>query len=245
VAAAGFLSSPRRRRRLLKGGSALVVLGTLAFVGIHWSNTGHSENLPVSNKAAVIVPEPVLHKEVLSGARRVAAGYTVQRFLFEGVLGKNRGDTWDIVSPSFRQGFTRAQWQHGVTPIVPYPVGSYRAVVSEAYTDRVEMEVRTYPKAHSGQREQTFSLELTQTGKGAGAHWVVNYWLPKATLNPAPAGGANLDPPSNKAVLGPVWLVLPFGLLGGAVLVLAGFGARGWYRGVRARRAYERQRLAG
>jgi hypothetical protein len=243
---AGFLSSPRRRRRLLKGGSALAVLGTLAFVGVHWSNTGHSENLPVSNVPAVIVPEPVLHKQVLSGPRRVAAGYTVQRFLYEGVLGRNRGDTWNIVSVSFRQGFTRAQWQHGVTPIVPYPVGSYKAVVSEAYTDRVEMDVRTFPKPHSGQREQTFSLELTQAGKGAKTHWVVNYWLPKATLNPSPAGGEPAGPPpSNKAVLGPVWLLLPFGLLGGALLVLVGFGARGWYRGVRARRAYDRQRVAG
>ena len=41
----------------------------------------------------------------------------IQRFLYDGVLGKHRGDTWGIVSPSFRQGFTHAQWEHGVTPI--------------------------------------------------------------------------------------------------------------------------------
>src|SRR5437016_1635920 len=109
VVTTGFLSSPRRRRRILRLGSVLIVVAGLAVVGVHWSNTGHSEDLPVSNRPAQIVPHEHLRQISLQGPRRIAAGYTVQKFLFDAVLGRRLTSTWDLVSPSFRHGFTEAQ----------------------------------------------------------------------------------------------------------------------------------------
>jgi hypothetical protein len=240
---AGLLSSPRRRRRLLRGGGTLIVVAGIVVAGVHWSNTGHSEDLPLSNEPAKIVPQPHLQRAVLTGARREAARLTVATWMENAVRGRHIASTWSLVSPSFRQGFTHAQWSHGITPIVPFHFTNYKVAVSEAYADRVELEVLAFAPRTSGLRDQTFSLELTQSGTGKGAHWQVNYFMPKASLSPRPAPGVEpAPPPSNKATLGPVWLLVPFGLIGGALLAIAGFGLRGWYRGVRANRAYRAER---
>jgi hypothetical protein len=219
------------------------VLGALAGVGVHWRNTGHSEDLPVSNRPARVAPEPHLQREALVGARRQAAAATVARFLDQAVRGSGVGATWDLVTPSFRQGFTRAQWQRGVTPIVPYRYATYEVAVVDAYVDRLELAVRTYPPKRSTDAVQTFALELTRAGSGARQHWLVNYWEPKAPdTQPSSPLSARATATSGKGELGAEWLLLPVALVGGALLVLAGLGARGWYRSSRASRAYRAER---
>jgi hypothetical protein len=238
---AGYLSSPRRRRRLVRAGAVLGILGGLAAVGIVWSNTGESYELPLSNRPAQTAPTELVEAPLV-GDRKVAAAEVARAFLLDGVVGGHVDRTWEIVTPAYRTGFTRTQWEHGITPVIPYRGQIDTVGVVTSYTDRVVLGVRLVPPTGEAGRPASFRLELKQ---GSDGGWKVDYFAPPATLEPdipLPDRGV-LDFERGSGGLDPIWLVIPVALVGGLVLLLALLGGRAWYRGARARRAYEASRL--
>ena len=139
--------------------------------------------LPVKEKTVPLEPE----------ARRVAG-----RFLLTAVARRNLAEAYDLVGPQLRQGMTRAQWETGNIPVVPYPVSLDRVAplkVDFSNRNHVLLEVVLLPRAtakvNGGEvvKPQLFYLELRAYGKGKARHWVVTGWVPRgAPAIPLPGG---------------------------------------------------------
>jgi hypothetical protein len=241
-----LLSSPRRRRRIAWTTTAVALVGSLVFVGIHWPNTATREPDRFTNEPAqTVAPAPTavkLPKEDLVAARAVAA-----KFVESAVLGKNAGVSFDLTTPNMHQGISRVDWSRpgAGLPIIPFtsPVQDVRVDQLYTYARTIGLRVGIVPTPSSNVRGQVFEMELTARGKGAARRWLVDYW--------APAGGE--PPPSNvrstrgikepaidaKPGLGAGWIFAPLAaIVGGIFLIPLALAARGRYRNVRANRAW-------
>ena len=111
-------------------------------------------------------------------AARVVAG----KFILTAVAQRNTGDSWPLVHPDLRAGFTRREWAKGNIPVVPFPVssiGEARFRVTDNRRGALTLEVALIPKARTTMKAEVFSLGLTRIGSGAARHWVVEYWMPR------------------------------------------------------------------
>lgn len=240
-----LLRSPRRRRRLALAGGLLAAAGALAAVGVLGSNTGRSLDTPQRDEPAVL-PARAPRRAPISTPSLADAADVGARFIRRAVLGVERGDTWSLVAPEYRAGFTRAAWRRGERPVIPYRGRLDRMALMASYADRVELAVRLLPPRGSGDGPLRMVLELRDAAPGAARRWLVASWAPPATLTPAPPAETRriLRPPPPKEGLTAAWLLLPLALVGGGLAVVAALAARGGWRSRRARRAYERSRLA-
>src|SRR5437762_2745037 len=115
----GLLSSRRKRRRAGWTGGLVVAAAVLTFVGIHWSNTGRSSASPFRNEPVQTVaasPDSI----AFAGAERDQVRQVAAEFVATAVAREHLDRSWDIVTPSFRQGLTRTHWLSGDIPVVPY-----------------------------------------------------------------------------------------------------------------------------
>ncbi len=178
----GPLSSPRRRRRLLRLGIVVGILVPLIVLGIHFSQPGNPENATGPN---INVPGYSQPKNApFTARRRREIAPVLRQFILTAVDRQNVGSSWDISAPSLREGFSRKQWNRGDLPVVPYPAldkGLGTGYVEYSYTDAVGMEVYLFPKPGSGYSELTADVELV---KGKDGKWLVDYWMPKKFHGP-------------------------------------------------------------
>jgi hypothetical protein len=117
--------------------------------------------------------------------------HTIREFIATAVSRKRLGDSWVVVAPELKRGYTRNQWAHAkALPIVPYPVADLDQVqyyLDYASTREILVDVGVSAKPGLHIRSMTFQLALIPTGKGDARHWVVNYWMPRWTP-PVPEG---------------------------------------------------------
>src|SRR5262245_39659668 len=122
------LNSPRFNRLLLWVGVVVLAAGALALVvTLMKSNSGGNagpapgfhptlpaKQTPLTNQGGVRIRtyeqlDPQVHS-------------TIQKFIATIVARKNIPASWSIVSPTLKQGYTEAQWDHANNlPVVPYP----------------------------------------------------------------------------------------------------------------------------
>jgi hypothetical protein len=257
-----LLSSARRRRRLAWGAGLGSLLAGLITMGLLWPNTAERQ-APVRESGKVWVyhePKPV----TLTRASRAEALATAANFVKTAVARQHVDRSWPLVSASLRQGYTRAEWDQGEIPVVPYPVAQARWKLDYTYADAVGLQVLVIPKAGLGMRPNLFLMELKPTGDPKHRRWVVDSWTPSGVANPALAapgrssgGGGNnslglrsLDPTvvgAGESRLGAAWLIVPIALFAVVPAVLLVFGLRSWRRSRRAERAYREhaERRAG
>lgn len=238
----GPLSSRRRRRRAGWIGGVLAVAGGLAFVGLHWTNTGRDFNAPFTNEPVQTVaanPQSV----AFTGTERGQVLRVAAQFVATAVIRRHLDRSWELVAPSLRHGFTHDQWLRGDIPVVPYPagaVGQVRSRLDYSYADRVGLKIAIFPKAGLKVRAQSFEMELQNLAGPDHPHWLVSYW--------APAGGQGVPDvpadPNAKPVaysapkgIGAIWLLVPIALIVGSILLLLlSLAVRGKVRRVRAER---------
>ncbi len=239
-----LLASPRRRRRLALVTSLLVVAGSLAFVGIRYSNTG--KKLPNRFYAGKVqlVP-PALKAAQLSGDDRDAARQVAARFIDTAVLRQRIDDSWEITAPKLRQGLTREQWHTGNIPVQPFPAAAVLGIkyrVDWSGADYVYLKVAIIPKATADVGGQSYDMGLRRTGPATDHHWLVDYWVPSGLGQATPkeqAAAAKLPLPELKSRINPAWIFAP-------IAIFAAFFAgiplflffRGWSRTKRANRLY-------
>jgi hypothetical protein len=238
-----LFASPRRRRRAGWIAGTAVLAGTLTFVGLHWSNTGRSDNAPFTTEPVQTVannPPSV----AFTGKTRDTVRGVASRFIATAVIRRHLDESWDLVTPSLRQGYTRAAWRRGAIPIVPYPakaLGLVKSRLDYSYSDRVALKVAIFPKVGAKVRAQTFEIELQNLGGTAHPHWLVSYWAPAGFegIPSTPAGASAASSPyKGQRGIGAIWLLVPVGLVVGSILaVLLLVGVRGWRRHARAMRA--------
>jgi hypothetical protein len=189
----GLLASPRRRRQLGRLGLALAAV--TAAVGIVLWNPGRPEPLDedaLTPAGPELTAEPATPFRVTPEIRR-EVGTTVERFVGTAVVRRNLDEAWRLASPAMREGVTRAAWRAGELPVLPYPEQAIRHVdwrITYAEGNTIGVDVMVLPKAGSGERTIVYAVELADREPGANRRWLVDSWIPAATLGgPATAGG--------------------------------------------------------
>ena len=239
----GVLSSPRRRRRLVWGGGAALVAAGISFSMIHWSNTGTKYVLtatgPLNEPAQVLPPQPP--PAPFTSAVRTQVLDTASRFLRTAVVRENVGDSWELVHPSLRAGYTRRTWATQDIPVAPYPMESARWDIDYSWRGMVGLKIALFPRKGTDVPAAIFDMHLRALGKGDKRRWLVESWTPTSYTGvpQGPLLGSNGPPLEYKSPLGPGWLAIPFAILLLVLLVPIVVLARSWIRDRRAARRYE------
>jgi hypothetical protein len=241
----GLLSSPRRRRRTLTFGSLLLLVGVITASMIHWSNTSHYRMLPVrQGKAQVsLPPKPGDYKQARKeGVLQVAAA-----FVNTAVRRKHVERSYDLATPALRNGYTPKTWATQDIPVTPYPLDFAKYQLKGSFSDSVWYQVAVFPDhAHSQVPAAVFDLVLRPSGNGSTRHWLVDSWAPAGytSIPSGPLGQQNSKSASGQVVeykgaLSGYWLFVPVSAFGFAIVLLVGFGLRGWWRNSRAVKRYK------
>lgn len=168
-------SSPRLGRWLLPGAAGIVLAGGIVAVlvafdvgGIRGSAPAGPQTRDEPARLATTTPKAPLEPET----RRVAG-----RFILTAVARKHLDEAWELAAPVLRQGLTKAQWESGAIPVVPYPVESLEPVrMSVTRSTATEASIRVFldPKPGSDMKAQVFIMQLAKLG----GHWRVTAWVP-------------------------------------------------------------------
>jgi hypothetical protein len=172
-----------------------------------------------------------------------------QKFVATAVARHHVEDSWDLVAPSMRQGFTKKRWAKGEIPVVPFPVWIGKWRVGYSVEHEVDLQVALFAKPKSKIRPIVFDLTLQHVGPKGHKRWLV------ASFTPAPAAGGDFGnrttrfgrnaaappPDVQPKQTSATWLLLPAGIFGMLLVVLGVLGWRSW-RGARTYRAYVRDR---
>jgi hypothetical protein len=171
TAHASRLSSPRFRRRLSWiGGVVLVVGATVLVIVLFWNGP--------DKKAEPFTPKPAQSKTVKLDPAVQRVG---EQFIETAVARKRLADSWKLVAPSMKNGFTLKQWKTGAIPIVPYPADTSHPApvkIEYSYATRALLQVLLLPPKGNATKPQLFLLGLRKFGHGTQSHWLVEYWAP-------------------------------------------------------------------
>jgi len=188
---AARFSSPRFQRYLLWIGVAVFVIGaavlTFTLVGgtdgspakpdKGFHPTLPAKSVPLRNSDGVTVRtftqlDPAIRQDI-------------KTFIATAVARKNLGDSWTVVAPSPRAGYTKKSWAKGdALPIVPYPGVDAKHVeyfLDYASTKEILVEVGLAGKPGVSTRPVTFQLGLVPAGTSKSHQWLVDYWMPRWT----------------------------------------------------------------
>lgn len=247
AASGGFLSSPRRRRRLAWGSGIVSFVGGLAAVALLWPDVERSPET-MSTEPAVVVTTP--RNVVLTKEARAATIDAANVFLKTAVKRDHPERAWEVVHPTLREGYTKASWATGDIPVVPYPVDAAIYRLDFSHPNLVGWKVSVYPPKGSTQQPMTFYMDVTLSGSGEARRWRVSNWSPASMLSSASGGSASGQQGSNSFAIdrqvgddlesrvNPLWLLLAFVPLALVVLVVGGKGVRDWRRTAAVERDY-------
>ena len=233
----GRLSSYRFRRRLMWGGSVLVLLGAIVGVSIKIGNTGHSSATKIDRtKKAWVYHEPASMK--LTAADRRELYRTAALFISTAVARKHLDKAWDMLGPEMKAGQTRKSWDSGFNNVIPFrAVGIATWNILYSYQGDVAMDLAVIADKQSDFAGKTFTLEL----KRSKPHrWLVAAWVPKGVggRGQIRSVASQPVPPPPTAPLSTKWLLAPFVFITLLVLTLITWGVRNLVRQRRAARRY-------
>src|SRR4029077_11592596 len=105
------------------------------------------------------------------------------------VIRQHLGRSYDLVTPSLRQGLTRRSWITGTIPVGPMPRGTdLRAMVlMESIRNELAYRVSLFPPKSSGVKPKLFDVTLSRLHN----QWRVDSWVPAGSglSSPNVAGG--------------------------------------------------------
>jgi len=187
-------SSPKFQRYLLWFGVAVLAIGATALVVVLMGGSGDSpkkadpgfhpqlpaKSVPLRNSQGVLIKT---YHQLDPQIRD-----SVKTFISTVVAREHLDQSWNVVAPSMKAGYTKAQWQKANDlPVVPYPGVDPKHIqyyLDYASTKEILVEVGLAGKKGVSTRPVTFQLGLVPAGKG---HWLVDYWMPRWTP-PVPQG---------------------------------------------------------
>src|SRR3954451_2862923 len=173
------LSSPRFRRRLTWSIFTAGTVATLVFVGVRYSNTGHSHATPVDHTKKAWVYRAPTHMN-LTKRDRVVLFATATRFVRTAVRREHLDTAWEMLGPEMKAGQTRKSWDTGFNNVVPFEADGIEAWdILYQYEDDVALDLSLVSGRRSGDNwaGKTFTLELK---RDQGSHrWLVASWVPK------------------------------------------------------------------
>jgi hypothetical protein len=187
-------SSPRFQRYLLWFGVVVLAIGAAALlVVVMGGQSGNAQkadpgfhpqlpakSVPLRNSSGVTVKT---YQQLDPGIRE-----SVKTFIATVVAREHLDQSWNVVAPSMKAGYTKKQWETANDlPVVPYPgVDPKRTqfYLDYASTKEILVEVGLAGKKGVSTRPVTFQLGLVPANKH---HWLVDYWMPRWTP-PVPQG---------------------------------------------------------
>jgi hypothetical protein len=237
------------RRRLAWTGGFLLVAALVAFLVVMFPSPGKraGENLSPGGdivkqeKTKAFAPQA---GEVLDVARR---------FVATAVARKHVEDSWELVCPEMKQGFTRERWSRGNIPVVPFPVFTGKWRLSYSFAKEIDMQVALFAKPKAKIKPVVFDLTVQPCGPKEGRRWLVSSFIPTPSAS-GDFGSSSSRTPTNPFGIGTrdpkplphhassTWLLLPAGIVGGTVLLVLGILGIRSVRGRRAYAAYVRER---
>jgi hypothetical protein len=205
--------------------------------------------LVVAFAAALLLAAPAAAAPRLTPADRAAIARSIDTFVNHAVKRVDTGASFDVVAPEMRPAITRKQWAKGDDlPVYPFPAKGTTHPWNVLYVTKSEvgLELELIPRAGSEQGPIIFHIYLRPV---RGGRWLVDSFMPVATLAPIGKGKSKVrsvrdfSPGSggdgqiaSPGQIGHIWLIVPFGVVGIALVAAAGFGIV---------RAIRNRRLAG
>src|SRR5215210_25484 len=241
-----LLSSARMRRRLLWGGLFAAIAGCVAALVVLFPSPPPPEEAKMTTIEGDIVKS---EKPLPFTPRKGRILQVAQQFVATAVTRKHTADSWNLVCPSLKKGYTRRSWAKGDIPVVPFPVAFGRWRLGYSFAREVDLQVALFPPKKSQLRPTVFDLTVSHCKREGAREWLVSAFVPAASptgdfgssksrfsfLNPS----EEPPPPTNRT--GTVWLLLPGGIFSLLLLTVGVIGFRSW-RGRRVYRAYFRDR---
>lgn len=250
-------ASPRLRRRLGYAVALLLAAGIVAVVIVLApSRAPRRERVSATPAAA----EPVSRAKTATPERvrlarkdRLAIAATLARFIPAAVERRDPLAAWELVTPSLRLGQTRAEWRRGNLPVFPFQTRARRFDgwrIKQVRRNQVAFDLLLPPARGAGTEAVSYSFVF----KRRDGRWLVDAAVPVATIAagsgpPKVVGQADLGPTpgtnDRSGRLSAAWFAVPFGLLGGLIIVVpVTLGLLSWRRGRRAQAAYRRSLAA-
>jgi hypothetical protein len=194
---AARFSSPRFQRYLLWFGVAVFAVGAAVLVFTLVDSNGGDSGKPDKGFKAQL---PARQIPLKNGDGVTVKTYSqldpqvrsdIKTFIGTAVARKNLGNSWAVVSPTLKRGYTPKSWATGADlPVVPYPGVDTKHIeffLDYASTKEILIEVGLAGKKGVSTRPVTFQLGLVRGAKGSAHPWLVDYWMPRWTP-PVPAG---------------------------------------------------------
>ncbi len=235
------------RRRLAWSGAFVLVAALVAGLIVAFPSPGPRQGEKTSPGGDIVAqetPTPFASREqeVLVLARR---------FVQTAVARKHLDDSWELVCPVMKQGYTKSSWTKGDIPVVPFPVRYGKWHLSYSYATEIDVQVALYASPKEKLKPVVFDLTIQPCGKEAGKRWLVSSFIPTPSAggdfgtrasryNPFGIGTKDPEPLPNHA--SGTWLLLPGGIVGGTLLIVFGLLGLRSFRGKRAYAAYVRER---
>jgi hypothetical protein len=190
--------------------------------------------------AAAVLASSAFAAPKLSPAERRAINRTVDAFVVNAVARKNPAAAYDVVSPTFRAGMSRAEFARK-DPAYPYPArgGHFHWSVDYVQANEVGGSILLQPKKKYLRKQGPILFDLRVVRHDG--RWVVESLIPKVTFgtpyqpkvrsvldySPMTAGnGPTVDPSRIKGT----YIIIPFALFGALLAGLAGWGVLRWHR---------------
>jgi hypothetical protein len=196
--------------------------------------------------AALALAAPAAASPRLSPADRAAITRSIDVFVNHAVKRVDTVAAYDVVAPEMRPGISRKQWAHGDIPAYPFPARGTTHPWNILYVTRDEVGLELQLNPREGVTKQGPIIFHIYLRPVRGGRWLVDSFMPVATLAPLSAkkskvlsvrdfspgaqGDAKDGSPSQ---LSKNWLLVPVGVIGLALLALAGWAV---FRGIRNHR---------
>jgi len=243
------------RRRLAWTGAFVLLSGLVAGLIVAFPSPGPRAADRLEPGGTLVEPDI----PAAFAPRQTQVLSVAQRFITTAVARKHVEDSWELVCPAMKQGYSKAAWSKGDIPVVPFPVYLGKWHVSYSFKKEIDLQVALFAKPKAKLNPVVFDLTVQPCGKGLGKRWLVASFIPTpsgsgdfgSSVSRVSAKGANRYVPFAIGVNPPVplphhasstWLFLPGGIVGGTLLIVFGFLGIRSVRGRRAYAAYVRER---
>ena len=117
----------------------------------------------------------------LSARERAQINATLDSFVNHVVRRQNVDAGYDTVTPNFRLGMSRKEWDKGSLPGFPYPAASHGWIVTYRTGNELGIEMVIQPQKGSGYGAGSFPMTL----KRIQGRWLVDSMVPGAFFAPA------------------------------------------------------------
>lgn len=186
----GFFSSPRSQKWLYWVSGIVFAAGLIAIITV-FATRGNSS--PASNPQ---VNTPSHSGGGVASNKNVKASpkalQTARKFLETAVVRKNLAESYNLVGPNLRTGFTLKQWETGNNTVIPFPAQNAKTtalIVKYSHPNDMllNLVLVAKPGALVDKRQLQFNMELNKIH----GRWLVNQFTPQYIVPHLPSGGGN------------------------------------------------------